>query len=502
MIRADAGAKIGTGHVMRCLALAQAWRSVGGRAVFIMATDAPVIESRLKAEGFDTEHIFAHPGSDEDAALTCDIALLCRAGIIAVDGYHFNSRYQALIKGSGKRLLFIDDYGHADRYYADFILNQNIYASEDLYPRREPYTRLLLGSPYVLLRHEFWPWRGWQREITKEARKVLITLGGSDPDNVTLKAMRSLQHLNIDGLEVVAAVGGSNAHFEEIKSASEGLALHLRLVQNTSNMPELMAWADVAISSAGTTSWELAFMGLPALSVVLADNQVMVAEKLGEAGAAINLGWHDLLNEKKLGLAVEALLSNQAARASMAGVGHHLVDGQGSMRVISSLLERTVHFRDACEGDCELIYKWANDPDVRAVSFSTEPIAWQEHVPWFKRELTDPDCILLIAQDQDGCPLGQVRFEIDGNNREATISISIDSNFRGQGMGSSIVLLAEKELFKRRPVSRINALIKPQNYASIRTFERAGFDRARLETVRGNEALRYIKERSLDSGAA
>ncbi len=497
MIRADASAKIGTGHVMRCLALAQAWRSVGGRAIFVMATatEAPVIESRLKSEGFDVEHISADPGSDEDASVTCDLAASNQSDIIVVDGYHFSSQYQALIKRSGRCLLFIDDYGHAGKYYADFVLNQNIYASESLYSQREPYTRLLLGSSYVLLRQEFWPWRNWCRKIPNTARKVLITLGGSDPDNVTMKVIRSLWHPQIEGLEAVAVIGGSNSHIESIRSAAESSCIPLQLMQNTSGMPELMAGADMAISSASTTSWELAFMGLPALSIVLADNQVRVAEELAKAGMAVNLGWHDRLSEKDLGQAVVSLSSDPVSRSCMADVGRHLVDGQGSMRVVSSLLERAIHLRDACEGDCVLVYKWANDPDSRAASFSTDPIAWEEHIQWFGRKLTDPDCILFIALDREGSPLGQVRFESEGNNADAVISTSIDSSFRGRGMGSLIILRAAEELFRRRPISRINAFIKPQNRASIRSFERAGFIKVGMKIIKGNEALHYIKER-------
>lgn len=478
---------------MRCLALGQAWKYAGGRAVFVMATKEPVIASRLSEDGFDVQHISANPGSDEDAVLTCDLAMSESANFVVVDGYHFGSRYQALIKKSGRRLLFVDDYGHADRYCADLVLNQNIYASQDLYIAREPYTRLLLGSPYVLLRKEFMPWRGWRREIHVMARKVLITLGGSDPENATLKIINSLQHLETKGLEAVVVVGGSNSRYDEIKASLENCSVPIRLVQNASNMPELMAWADVAISSAGTTSWELAFMGLPSLILTLADNQIRVAEKLAKVGAAVNLGWHGSISEEDIGLEVTSLLSDRNQRASMASVGQRLVDGLGSMRVIAFLLEGVIHLREACEGDCGLIYKWANDPDARAFSFSTDFISWEEHVKWFMERLQNPNCTLFIALDSEGRPLGQVRFELNGS--DATISVGIDSDFRGRGMGILVVLRAVEEIFKKRPISRINAFIKPENLRSIRTFEKAGFSRAGAETVRGNEALHYIKDR-------
>ena len=161
LIRADASTRIGTGHVMRCLALAQAWEDSGRRAAFAMGMDAPALEDRLRSDGMEVVHLSAEPGSLEDAEMTADIAQKMGAGWAVVDGYHFGSDYQRIIKESGLRLLFIDDNGHADHYYADIVLNQNLHANEELYRKREPYTKLLFGTEYVLLRREVWPWRGW-----------------------------------------------------------------------------------------------------------------------------------------------------------------------------------------------------------------------------------------------------------------------------------------------------------------------------------------------------
>ena len=132
-----------------------------------------------------------------------------------------------------------------------------------MYANREAHTRLLLGTRYVLLRREFWPWRGWRREIPAVARKVLVTLGGGDPDNVTLKVIRALAQVEIEGLEAVVVVGPANPHLEELQAAVKDTPHPIRLESNVTNMPELMAWADVAITAGGSTCWETAFMGLP-----------------------------------------------------------------------------------------------------------------------------------------------------------------------------------------------------------------------------------------------
>jgi UDP-2,4-diacetamido-2,4,6-trideoxy-beta-L-altropyranose hydrolase len=207
VIRADAGTEIGTGHVMRCLALAQGWQDAGGHAIFAMATEVPNLEGRLKSEGVEVVHLAVKPGSSDDAIATGNLAREIGAAWVVVDGYRFTADYQRRIKDSEMRLLFVDDYGHTDRYYADVVLNQNRHAHEGLYVKREPHTRLLLGTHYALLRREFLRWQGWQREIPPVARRMLVTMGGGDPDNVTLKVILALNQMDLPELEVNVVVG-------------------------------------------------------------------------------------------------------------------------------------------------------------------------------------------------------------------------------------------------------------------------------------------------------
>ena len=280
IIRADADVQMGTGHVMRCLALAQAWQDQGGGAIFVMSQAPPALESRLLAEGMEVVRLAAPPGSAEDARETAVLAQSAGPSGWWWTAISSGPTTSAWSRTPVLRLLFVDDYGHAEHYWADLVLNQNIYAHEDFYPSREAYTRLLLGTRYALLRREFFKWRGWQREIPEVARKILVTLGGGDPDNVTLKVLQALSQVEMDGLEVVVVAGGANPHFQELQAAANNFPHRMRLLANVDHMAELMAWADVAISGGGSTCWEMAFMGLPAITIILADNQRPVAEKL------------------------------------------------------------------------------------------------------------------------------------------------------------------------------------------------------------------------------
>ena len=495
LIRADAGTQIGIGHVMRCLALAQAWQDTGGRVVFLMATESPPLEARLRSEGMEVVHLPVQPGSTDDAIQTANHARQVGANWVVVDGYHFGAGYQRVIKDHGLHLLFIDDIGHAEHYYADLVLNQNIHAHEGLYKSKEPYTRLLLGTRYVLLRREFLKWRGWRREIPEVARKVLVTMGGSDPDNVTLKVIQALQQVDLDGLEAIVVVGGSNPHYEELQSAVQDARFPIRLESNVTQMPELMTWADVAISAGGSTCWELAFMGMPTVALILARNQCPIAERLDTVGVAVNLGWYEDVSPPEMAQVFMELMRTLTTRAQMAQRGQELVDGEGAARVLMYLNGERLRLRQVREDDCRLLWEWANDKEVRASAFSSDPIPWEEHVRWFMRKLHEPTCFLFIAVDYEDTPLGQVQFDVDKDG-EAEISVSIDRDKRGLGYGALLISKAVKEVIRVTHIRVVHAFIKSNNEASMRAFERAGFKRLGVESVRGNVAVHYIRTRS------
>jgi UDP-2,4-diacetamido-2,4,6-trideoxy-beta-L-altropyranose hydrolase len=335
VFRVDASVAMGTGHVMRCLALAQVWQDAGGDVVFAMARSTPAVEERLRLEGVEIVHLKTS-ASAQDAAPVADLARARQASWVVVDGYDFDAEYQRHFKNSGLKVLFVDDNGHAAHYFADIVLNQNAHASEDLYASRETYTRLLLGPSYAMLRREFRPWRHWEREIAPIGHKVLVMMGGSDPNNITGRVINALRLATVERLETTVVVGGSNSQAEFLTKAADQPGA-FRFVRNVSNMPELMAWADVAVSAAGTTAWELAFMGLPSLLLVVAEHQSPVAEALAMNAAGINLGDSSDMEDQDIAAIAGDLLRNATKRKQMSENGTRLVDGVGARRVTEAL---------------------------------------------------------------------------------------------------------------------------------------------------------------------
>jgi UDP-2,4-diacetamido-2,4,6-trideoxy-beta-L-altropyranose hydrolase len=337
IVRADASEQIGSGHLMRCLALAQAWQDTGGAAVFASAMGSPGTELRLRTEGLETVQLPVEPGSAEDAARTIALAREIGASWIVADGYHFGADYQRAVKDAGLKLLFIDDNGHAVSYCADIVLNQNLHAHAGLYEDRDADTQLLLGPRYALLRREFLQWRGWQREFPAVARKLLVTMGGGDFENVTSNIIGALPQIGVEGLEIVVVVGENNSHYEQLEAAASNSPVLVRLANSVSNMSELMVWADVVIASGGSTNWELAFLGVPSCVIVVANNQLQIAEALEAQGIVINMGWFSKVDESKLAESVENLLKSKVARKDMSRRGRFLVDGHGSRRTAAKL---------------------------------------------------------------------------------------------------------------------------------------------------------------------
>jgi UDP-2,4-diacetamido-2,4,6-trideoxy-beta-L-altropyranose hydrolase len=333
---------MGTGHVMRCLALAQAWQDAGGRCIFAMAMSTPAVQRRLQEEGIEIEDLDVAAGTSEDAKQTGNVAARNNAVWMVVDGYQFGADYQSAIQQSSCRLLFVDDNGHAGRYCADVVLNQNSHANESLYARREPHTRLLLGPHYAMLRREFCVWREWKRKIRKTADKILIAMGGSDPENFTGRVIEALENVQESRLELVAVVGGSNPHLAQIEDVAAHSRHGIRLTADAADMPGLMAWADMAISAAGSICWEFCALGLPALLLPVAPNQVAAAESLQRMGAAkLFSGGGQCRSEQFCpeDLAREAvdLITSASERQSLSHRSRTLVDGHGASRVVASL---------------------------------------------------------------------------------------------------------------------------------------------------------------------
>jgi UDP-2,4-diacetamido-2,4,6-trideoxy-beta-L-altropyranose hydrolase len=332
VLRADGGPTIGLGHVMRCVALAEAWRDRGGDATFVGAGIPGAVRRRLEAGRIGVVALAATASRDPER--TAAVARRDRDGLVVLDGYHFDTAYQAAVRGAGCRTMVIDDTAHLPRYVADMLLNQNPGALEIRYDC-PPGTRLLRGPRYALLRREFRRSRQ-RRDQRPTSCRILVTLGGSRTGRLLRRIMRGLDRLPVPmDVRVVAAPAAAPANAR--RPVRRGA--RLEVVRAPGDMAPLMRWADVVISGGGSTLLELACLGVPALAVVLAPNQAPTVRALAARDVVVDLGPSEAVSEDEIANRTGALLADGRRRARMGRRGRALVDGRGAQRVATVLEE-------------------------------------------------------------------------------------------------------------------------------------------------------------------
>jgi spore coat polysaccharide biosynthesis predicted glycosyltransferase SpsG len=178
------------------------------------------------------------------------------------------------------------------------------------------------------------------RSKDDKVKKILVTLGGADTQNVTITVLKALSRFGRSGLKIKVVAGPVNPHVLALKSQIQMSDVDIEVLTSVNDMPSLIFWADLAVSGGGSTCWELAFHGMPFLIIVLAENQIDIAKGLDDAGAAINLGWHRELTEDFIFSRIDELVEDQEMRHSLSQNSSDLIDGQGTERIIKEMEKR------------------------------------------------------------------------------------------------------------------------------------------------------------------
>lgn len=488
--RVEADPQTGLGHFMRCLALAEAHRTRGGQSCFIMSQLPAVLKPKLERENISVFQINKKPGSVEDAAMTLNVLRDFESEWLITDGYCFGDTFQKKIAHSKNHLLVIDDYGQIKKHCADIIVDQNFGAEEHPYQNDKCPAKLLLGPQYIMFRREFFKYRDKKKVLHRSAKKWLMTMGGGDDGNLTLKILSAVSRVDQKEVKLFVVLGPLNPNSEILKKEIEKMKIPVSIVTNPPEISNLMADADLALSSAGTTLLQLVFMGVPTLAIATADNQIRGAEELQKRGLIAYLGKNDSVNESKIINSLNILTENGPVLRKTIEQGQALIDGYGAERILNHLDSGAVKLRKASRNDCKLIWELANDPVIRDASFSNAFIPWEDHVKWFETQLNDPHFYFYIIMDASEIPIGSVRFDV--SDAETVVSASIGSPFRGKGYGTAALRLAVNELFKSARIEQIHAYIKPENKISVSAFINAGFKEIAAGKT-NNAGMKFIR---------
>jgi UDP-2,4-diacetamido-2,4,6-trideoxy-beta-L-altropyranose hydrolase len=333
LFRGDASATIGTGHVMRCLAMAQAWKRAGGEAVFAIAESPEALIKRFVDDGFSTISFPVVPASSDDFELLLSHVRRLDAKWVVIDGDHFDSEFLLHLHDSGIRTLLLDDFVARPAFPADIVLNPNYGAKEEPYRLSGFRGELLLGESYVLLRSEFTSRASTgDRIVRRFGNKILITLGGSDPDNLSARILEAIAELT--DFEIRFIAGAGYAHVTDLTALTGG---NVQVLYDAPDMPTLMRKADMAIIAGGGTLWELLYMGCAVLSYSRNSVQAVVLRELAEKGILMDMGPMLHFSGPALVAKIRELANSDTIRKGMADAGQRLIDGRGAQRIVEKL---------------------------------------------------------------------------------------------------------------------------------------------------------------------
>lgn len=334
LIRADANEIIGTGHVMRCLSIANAFKRKGEDVVFVNADHKS--DALIQNGGFPSICLNSNwTDMNGEIMKIKDLIKKSCPSILIVDSYYVTKEY-FLSVSEILRTVYIDDI-NKEVVHVDTLINYNIFSSVfDYSVYEETDTKLLLGPKYAPLRTEF---KDCKIHPIKKVSDVLISAGGSDPERITERIMNEICNA-VNGVTFHFIVGALNPRLEEIKRISNeinNVILHI----NEQNMSHLMMKCDIAVSAAGTTLYELCACGIPTITYTLADNQLVAAKQFEKLEMMLNAG--DCRGDKdfmhRLQLALNKLIDNTGQRKRLSCKMQKIVDGIGAERIVSALTD-------------------------------------------------------------------------------------------------------------------------------------------------------------------
>ena len=323
---------------MRCLSLALELKARGAAVGFAMTEALPGFEATLAAHGIWLNWLTGPAGGRDDATDVIALAKKLDAKSVVVDGYAFSADYRTRLKTSGLKLLVIDDYGNIGPYRDEHVLNPNV-TSRGLLYRAEDTATFLLGPKYALLRPQFQSHRAKRGRARARAPRILITAGASDPKNVTAPLIDMLDSLNPIAVTVDVVIGPGFRSPARIREAVRRSRHSIRVHETPNDMAALMTDADLCITAAGSTLWELATLGVPAVALLVADNQLFGARTFVQTGCGFMADARHGLPQASVGAALTRILGDQCLRRRMGEAGRRLVDARGAARVAQLLCD-------------------------------------------------------------------------------------------------------------------------------------------------------------------
>lgn len=336
LFRCDGDRTLGFGHVIRCLALAQECQHHGVRVCFLSASLHGFLRECLSASGVPWKTVSVNPGSEEDRRRTTAMMDRTESSCVVVDGYELRVDYQRALHDRFF-VVVLDDMAQR-RYCADILVNQNLHARDELYDGRlEGNPRCLLGPRYILLRDGFLDPEPDAFASGQGKNRFLLVPGGSRQPEVVMSWLEGVERFGPRRADFHVMVPEVDDAAAPLRSRCHDLGVQLH--ESQVSTPGLYRTMDGVFCGAGSTVWELCFLGVPQVSMILADNQAPIARGLEDRGAGVCLGRTPDWDADDVAAVLEDVLMDPSVRDRIGRAGRKLVDGQGRRRVVDAVEE-------------------------------------------------------------------------------------------------------------------------------------------------------------------
>ena len=490
VIRADASVWIGSGHIMRCLALATELERAGYQVLFACLPQSgdliPVIESRgfrvtllkmpldpeIPSDSADYLSWLQRPVLHDAADF---VEAIKNADLVVTDHYAIGREWQGYVKAElSCKILAIDDL--LREHNADIILDQTLGRKCDSYTLTG---KVLTGADYALINRNFIKSRELV-ELDADSvfpSKVLVSMGGIDQPNATLMVLESL--VLQQGIAITVVLSSNAPHHKKVAEfcRNHNNITHLDFVDN---MAEVISMHQLAVGAPGTSSLERACLGIPSVIIPLAENQMSISAELVRRGAALCIQMDEI--SEKLNSCLSLLLKDWLNYRERNLI---LCDGLGVFRVCWHINQLMTHkdvtldleLQRADRSNIRLVYEWQSHPNTREHSLNSAVPSWGEHNQWMQKKLCSvSDFFYMIRDNQSNTFLGVVRLDKQSPNNYL-VSIFVAPNNYGRGIGRSSLAILDSI----HPHVILHATVLGGNSASQKLFEAAGYIRVSPE---------------------
>jgi UDP-2,4-diacetamido-2,4,6-trideoxy-beta-L-altropyranose hydrolase len=497
IIRADASIHIGSGHIMRCLVLAEALKDTGHQVSFASRAQQGDSIEFVKKKGF-TVHELVRPNVWLTPLNSADYAAWLQVpwqedaqslfenihdiDLIIVDHYGLNGEWEQQVQFHYDcKVVVIDDLVRSHK--ADMIIDQTLLRDNEEYKLANPNTFLLTGCDYALLNPLFASYRKKQFiqvKVLSKPIELIVSMGGIDKPNATLKVLEALLlYKNKLDIHVTVLLSNKAPNYDHVKNfclSHDRWITHLDFVEN---MAEILSQQCVAVGAPGGSSWERACLGIPNIIIPLAENQLDICHGLVKVGAALPLNFTDI--ESGFAEVFNTLIDEWA---TLRAANLLLCDGDGVLRVvqcINTLLSHTdnsIVLRRAIITDIKQVYEWQCMPETRKFALTPEMPTWEGHKSWMERKLQSTKDYFYIVETlnkQDSIGVLRLDETADGHY---IISIFIDPAQFGQGFAKKVLTYVDQI----HPDIMIQAIVLEENIASQRLFSAANYQQTLPDT--------------------